>query len=55
MDRAGIVKIATVQLGIESSQRAEILSGVQEGDQVITGRRSGLKDGEKVRVKVMES
>jgi RND family efflux transporter MFP subunit len=54
VDKAGVIKITTVQLGIESSQRAEILSGAQEGDQVITGRRSGLKDGEKVRVKVME-
>jgi multidrug efflux pump subunit AcrA (membrane-fusion protein) len=36
---------------METAQRVEIRSGLQEGDQVIVGRHAGLKDGDKVQAK----
>jgi RND family efflux transporter MFP subunit len=39
----------TVQIGLETSSEAEILSGVSEGEQVVVSDRSGLKSGQKVR------
>jgi RND family efflux transporter MFP subunit len=55
IDKSGAVQIIPVQLGIEDAHRAEILSGLAEGDLVITGRRAGLTAGDKVRAKVVES
>jgi RND family efflux transporter MFP subunit len=37
-----------VQLGLQTSSDAEILSGINEGEQVVVSDRSGLKAGEKV-------
>jgi macrolide-specific efflux system membrane fusion protein len=37
-----------VQLGLQTSSDAEILSGLNEGEQVVVSDRSGLKAGEKV-------
>ena len=43
------VQPRTIQLGIESSSRAEVVSGLEEGDRVITGGQSNYQQGEKVR------
>lgn len=51
VDRNGAVSIVSVQPGLEDASRAEILSGLQEADLVITGRRTGLKAGDKVRAR----
>lgn len=51
----GTVKILPVQIGLEDAHRAEIVSGLQDGDLVVTGRRAGLNAGEKVRSKIVES
>jgi RND family efflux transporter MFP subunit len=48
------VRIVPVQLGIEDPKRAEVLSGINESDMVITGRRTGIKAGDKVEPKLME-
>ena len=40
-----MVKVTT---GLQTATRVEILAGVQNGDQVVVGRHSGLSDGEKV-------
>jgi len=37
-----------VEIGLETSSDAEILSGVSEGEQVVVSDRSGLKAGQKV-------
>jgi RND family efflux transporter MFP subunit len=37
-----------VQLGLQTTSDAEILSGISEGEQVVVSDRSGLKAGEKV-------
>jgi RND family efflux transporter MFP subunit len=47
----GVIHFAPVVLGMETAQRVEIRSGLQEGDQVIVGRHAGLKDGDKVQAK----
>jgi multidrug efflux pump subunit AcrA (membrane-fusion protein) len=37
-----------VTIGLQTPAKVEILSGLQNGDQVVVGRHSGLSDGEKV-------
>jgi RND family efflux transporter MFP subunit len=49
---SGSIKIVPVHLGVESAQRIEIRSGdLKEGDKVVVGSRSGLKNGNKVQPK----
>ncbi len=55
VDNAGVIQIVPVQLGVEDALRAEIVSGVAESDLVISGRRAGLKAGDKVKPKLLES
>ena len=43
------VQTRRVRTGIQSPQYVQILSGVNAGDIVITGRRADLKDGQKVQ------
>jgi RND family efflux transporter MFP subunit len=52
---AGAIHIMTVALGMESDQRVEVRSGLQEGDVVITGRHAGLTDGQLVQVRSLEA
>jgi RND family efflux transporter MFP subunit len=49
VDAAGMVQTRKVHTGIQSPQYVQILSGVNEGDVVITSRRSDLHDGQKVQ------
>jgi RND family efflux transporter MFP subunit len=52
--QSGVIQIVPVHLGIETAQRIEIRSGdLEEGDDVVVGPRSGLRDGSKVRPKVI--
>jgi RND family efflux transporter MFP subunit len=55
VDKAGVIRIVPVQIGVEDAARAEIVSGLQEADLVITGRRSGLNAGDRVRAKAAGS
>lgn len=50
----GTVQIVPVKLGLETANRAEVLSGLHDGDMVVVGSRAGLKPGDKVRPKVIE-
>lgn len=54
IDSAQTIRIVPVQLGLEDAQRAEVASGVQQGDLVVSGRRSGLNAGDKVVPKLVE-
>jgi RND family efflux transporter MFP subunit len=54
VDLGQTIRIVPVQLGLEDAQRAEITSGVQEGDLIVAGRRSGLNAGDKVIPKLVE-
>jgi RND family efflux transporter MFP subunit len=54
VDQSGTIRIVPVQLGIEDSARVEIVSGVEEGQQVITGRKAGLNAGDRVLPKLTQ-
>jgi RND family efflux transporter MFP subunit len=54
VDSAGILHVAPVVLGMETAQRLEVRSGLQDGDLVVVGRHAGLKDGDKVQCKLSE-
>jgi RND family efflux transporter MFP subunit len=49
VDAQNRVQPRSIQLGIQSSSRAEVLSGLNEGDRVITGAQSNYQQGEQVR------
>jgi RND family efflux transporter MFP subunit len=52
VDPAGDIRIVPVALGIETAREIEIRSGnLKDGDDVVVGSRSGLKEGSKVRPK----
>ena len=44
----GILEQRPVEIGLETSSDAEIVSGLNEGEQVVVSDRSGLKAGQKV-------
>jgi RND family efflux transporter MFP subunit len=50
----GTLHITPLTLGLESDQRVEVISGLQEGDTVVVGRHAGLKDGQQVQVRSVE-
>jgi RND family efflux transporter MFP subunit len=49
VDSGGKLDVRPVNLGIQTANNVEVLSGVLEGDQVVVGDRGGLKAGELVR------
>jgi RND family efflux transporter MFP subunit len=51
---SGTIQIVPVHIGVENAQRIEIRSGnLKEGDNVVVGSRSGLKNGNQVQAKVI--
>lgn len=52
---SGAVEIRDVELGLETANRAEVRSGLKEGELVITGKRAGLKPGQHVTPKLIQS
>ncbi len=53
VNQNGELEDRSVQLGLETASDAEIISGLNEGEQVVVSDRSGLKAGEKVRPKAV--
>jgi RND family efflux transporter MFP subunit len=47
------IETVPVKLGLETANRVEVLSGLQENDQVVVGPRAGLKTGDKVKPQVV--
>jgi RND family efflux transporter MFP subunit len=45
------IRATPVELGMETAEAFEVLSGIAEGDLVVVGRRSDLRDGQKVQLK----
>jgi RND family efflux transporter MFP subunit len=43
------IDVVPVKLGLETSNRVEVLSGLKEGDAVVVGARAGLKPGDRVK------
>jgi len=57
VNQNGELEDRSVQLGLETASDAEVIAGLNEGEQVVVSDRSGLKAGEKVHpqaVAVME-
>jgi RND family efflux transporter MFP subunit len=57
VNKDGMVDDRPVKLGLQTANEAEVVSGLEEGDQVVISDRSGLKQGEMVRsqqVKIMQ-
>jgi RND family efflux transporter MFP subunit len=51
---SGTIRIVPVRLGIETAERIQVLSGgLNEGDSVVVGPRSGLKEGSQVQSRVI--
>jgi RND family efflux transporter MFP subunit len=50
---SGVVEERPVQLGVESGERIEVVSGLKEGDQVIVGNLSQFQSGEHVQPKLV--
>ena len=49
----GVLEDRPVQVGLETASDAEIISGLNPGEQVVVSDRSGLKAGQKVRPQPM--
>jgi RND family efflux transporter MFP subunit len=49
----GVVEERPVQVGLETASDAEIISGLNPGEEVVVSDRSGLKAGQKVHPQVM--
>jgi RND family efflux transporter MFP subunit len=54
VNRSGVLEDRVVQVGLETSTDAEIVSGLSEGEQVVVSDRTGLKDGQKVQSKIVD-
>jgi RND family efflux transporter MFP subunit len=52
---AGAIAIVPVTTGIENTHSIEILTGLTEGQEVIAGRHAGLRDGQKVHPKIVDT
>ncbi len=50
----GELRDQPVELGLKTANDIEVLSGLQEGEQVVVSDRSGLKPGQKVRPQVVQ-
>jgi len=54
VDAQGRIQERQVKLGVESSDRVEVVTGLAENDRVIIGNRSEFREGERVQPKVVE-
>ena len=52
--RDGKLHSTAVVTGLETAERVEIRSGLEEGELVVVGRQSGLKDGQPVQAKLVD-
>jgi len=48
------VEVRKIALGLETANKVEVLSGLNDGDMVVIGGRAGLQPGQEVRPKVTE-
>jgi multidrug efflux pump subunit AcrA (membrane-fusion protein) len=49
VDDTGLVHVHAVKTGIQTPQFIEVVSGIEPGETVVVGARSGLEDGQKVQ------
>jgi len=43
-----------VKLGMQTSVKTEILTGLEPGDMIVVGSRAGIQPGQKVTAKLLE-
>jgi RND family efflux transporter MFP subunit len=55
VNRENRVEVRPVTVGIETRSQIEVLSGLSEGDQVVVGNTSQLRQGQAVAPKIVES
>jgi RND family efflux transporter MFP subunit len=55
VDQANKIQDRQITLGIQTENNAEVLSGLNVGDQVVISDRSGLRPGEAVNPKITEA
>ncbi len=55
VDRSNVIRYREITLGIQSDNDAEVLSGLQDGDEVVISDRSGLRPGEAVHPKLTQA
>ncbi len=53
VDQDGRLQDRTVETGLTTSSYVEVVSGLKDGEEVVVGDRSGLKEGERVQAKVV--
>ena len=53
VDSSGKIERRTVKLGVETATDVEVLSGLEEGEQVVVSDRSGLTPGEQVHARLV--
>jgi RND family efflux transporter MFP subunit len=53
VDQSGGVVERPITLGVDSGERIEVLSGLNDGDQVIVGNLNGVQPGQRVRPKLV--
>jgi RND family efflux transporter MFP subunit len=54
LSKDGTLQERKVKIGLRTPDDAQILGGLEEGDVVVVGNRSGLVDGQKVEAKFVE-
>lgn len=54
VDQDGRLQDRTVDTGLTTSNFAEIVSGLKDGEEVVVGGASGLRDGERVQAKLVD-
>jgi len=54
LNKDGVIEDRKITLGLETSTKSEVLSGLQEGEMVVTGSRSSLHAGENATGKIVE-
>jgi RND family efflux transporter MFP subunit len=53
VDSSGVVQEHPVKLGVDSGDRVEVISGLNEGDQVIVGNLNQFQPGQRVQPKLV--
>ena len=53
--KSGVIEERAVKLGLQTSVKTEILSGLEPGDMIVVGSRAGIQPGQKVTAKVIEA
>jgi RND family efflux transporter MFP subunit len=54
VNSSGVIEQRSITLGVDSGQRIEVLSGLNDGEQVIVGNLNAIQPGQRVKPKVVQ-